>query len=476
MLRSLATLQTRPLVQNLIAGTVLFGTVGIYVAIANLGAGAGKPNSLTMNYITSSTLYGIFAISGFFAGSIINRFGPKYAVMLGASGYPLYVTGLLLFDEYDILVLPILGAVALGFSAGQLWAGVNYIAMAYADEHEKGRFYGFQAAMQAFGNLVAACLVLGINISNVSSGGVPLSVYLTFIGIMCGATALTWFLIKPEDVRRKDGTALAIYKHESLIKEVVSVCKLVFDWKAMALAPALFVTEFVLILQPGISAVYFDLRTRCLVAVISGVVSTIGAFSMGMLLDWPRLSRPTRARVGFCVLASIIVSIYSGEGGWLYNDLPQDEPEDNPAYDWTSSHFAGFFVLDVLFSTVGAMSPVYVAWLLASLTNDPRKSGQYAGLIRSVMAAGTAVAFGIAAGGTSDRHQWIVHTVLQFAALVPQAVVAFTQITETNYGKEELVIIPESIVPEIEARQPNKALGAGDGSFAEKVRELEPFV
>lgn len=57
---------------------------------------------------------------------------------IGAFGYPLYVTGLLLFDRYDILALPVLGGVALGFGAAQLWAGVNYIALAYADENEKG--------------------------------------------------------------------------------------------------------------------------------------------------------------------------------------------------------------------------------------------------------------------------------------------------------------------------------------------------
>jgi len=76
--------RNRPLLQNFLAGSILFGTVGIYVAIANLGAGAGKANSLEMNYIVSSTTYGIFAVSGFFAGSIINRFGPRYAVMVGS--------------------------------------------------------------------------------------------------------------------------------------------------------------------------------------------------------------------------------------------------------------------------------------------------------------------------------------------------------------------------------------------------------
>lgn len=120
--------------------------------------------------------------------------------------------------------------------------------------------------------------MLGINVNDVSSDGVPLSVYLSFIGIMCCAVAVTFVLVSPEDVRRKDGSALAIFKHESLFQEVKNVSKLVFDWKAMSLTPALFVTEFVLILQPGMSASYFNLRTRSLVGVIAALTSTIGAF------------------------------------------------------------------------------------------------------------------------------------------------------------------------------------------------------
>jgi hypothetical protein len=56
------------------------GTVGIYVAITALGAGAGKADSTQMNYITSSTLYGVFAVTGFLGGSVVNRFGPKWCV------------------------------------------------------------------------------------------------------------------------------------------------------------------------------------------------------------------------------------------------------------------------------------------------------------------------------------------------------------------------------------------------------------
>lgn len=145
----------------------------------------------------------------------------------------------------------------MGLCAGQLWAGVNYVALAYADESSKGRFYATQAAMKASGNLIASALVLGINAHNMTSAGVPLSVYLTFICIMLAAMCVALLLVKPENVRRSDGTAIAIFQRESFLGELKEVSKLVFDFKAMLLVPCLAVAEFQLILQPSISGKFY---------------------------------------------------------------------------------------------------------------------------------------------------------------------------------------------------------------------------
>lgn len=77
--------RTLPAVQNFIASLVLLGTGGIYIAITALGAGGGKADSTQMNYIVSSTLYGTFAVTGFFGGSAINKFGPKWSVFVSRS-------------------------------------------------------------------------------------------------------------------------------------------------------------------------------------------------------------------------------------------------------------------------------------------------------------------------------------------------------------------------------------------------------
>lgn len=70
---------------------------------------------------------------------------------------------------------------------------------------------------------------------------------------MLVAMCLSLLLCKPEDVRRADGEAIAIFQSRSFKEELVDVSRLVFDYKAMLLVPGLFVGEFLLILQPTIS-------------------------------------------------------------------------------------------------------------------------------------------------------------------------------------------------------------------------------
>ncbi|KAH8646240.1 hypothetical protein BX600DRAFT_519078 [Xylariales sp. PMI_506] len=447
-----------PETQNFIAALVLFGTVGIYVAITALGAGGGRANSTEMSYIVSSVNYGVFAVTGFLGGSVINKFGPKWSIFIGAFGYPFYVSGLWYYDHKGLLAYPVVGGAVIGLCAAQLWAGVNYIAFAYADENHKGTFYATQASMKAAGNVVASALVLGIDIHDTSSEGVPTAVYATFLCIMLLSMAVALLLVKPEDVRRKDGTALAVFDRQGFLDEVRAVAGCVFDLKAMLLVPCLLVADFQLILQPGISAKFFDLRARSLLTFISAVVEVIATYGFGLILDNHSWSRPKRARIGILLMSLLIIGIYSGEAGWLFAVIPPDEPESKPAYDWTSSSFPGFFVIFVIFNTLGAVAPVYLSWLLSSLTNDPKKSGAYAGLLRSVMAAGVAIGFGIAAAGVSSRVQFIIQITCQFLAIGPQAWVAFRYVTDTNYGKEEMVIVPKAIAETIEVYPDSKAL------------------
>lgn len=50
-----------------------------------LGAGGGKASSAEVSTATYTTLYAVFALSGFFGGSIMNTIGPKWTMTVISS-------------------------------------------------------------------------------------------------------------------------------------------------------------------------------------------------------------------------------------------------------------------------------------------------------------------------------------------------------------------------------------------------------
>ncbi len=137
----------------------------------------------------------------------------------------------------------------------------NYIAFAYGAEHQKGRFYAVQAVLDTIGSIIAAAVVFGITHDNSDPDGVPQSVYATFFCLMCMAIVSGWFLCKPEDVRRKDGNSLAIFKHEPFWDEVKGCLSVFKELKSWLLLPALLCAENPLVLQPTISGMLFHQYT-----------------------------------------------------------------------------------------------------------------------------------------------------------------------------------------------------------------------
>jgi hypothetical protein len=56
-----------------------------------LGAGGGKPSSIFMADISNGVLFSVFTVTAMAGGTIINAFGPRWTMMFGVTGYPIYV-------------------------------------------------------------------------------------------------------------------------------------------------------------------------------------------------------------------------------------------------------------------------------------------------------------------------------------------------------------------------------------------------
>jgi hypothetical protein len=87
---------------------------------------------------------------------------------------------------------------------------------------------------------------------------------------------------------------------------------------------------------------------------------------------------------------------------------------------------------------------------MGALSNDPAKLGRYASLIPALQAAGITVAFGIDAVKPAYWKEITVWLTLFAAAFVCLYYLAAFHITETNYFKEDAVIVPLDVVEKME--------------------------
>jgi hypothetical protein len=62
--------------------------------VLGLGAGGSHPSEIPIIDKVNVVSGTLITLSGFFGGCVNNQLGPRYTLMIGASGYPIYVGSL----------------------------------------------------------------------------------------------------------------------------------------------------------------------------------------------------------------------------------------------------------------------------------------------------------------------------------------------------------------------------------------------
>ncbi|RDL30017.1 uncharacterized protein BP5553_10644 [Venustampulla echinocandica] len=228
-----------------------------------------------MANISNSALYGVFTFSALFAGTLLNVLGPRLTMMLGITGYPLYIGAMWYFDLYGNLGYPVFAGAYLGLTGGCLWTTAAYVSNAYAEEKDKGFWRAIQWQMNVWGQVInqvtqgnntdaiGASVALGVS-WNASSASVPHAVYIIFIVIQCTSVALALLLLPAEKIRRADGTALAVFKPISVWESLRISASLFYDWRILLMIPTFFAGEMFFPFQSSMNAYAFNLRTQTL--------------------------------------------------------------------------------------------------------------------------------------------------------------------------------------------------------------------
>ena len=127
-----------PTVQLLMVSFVCFMCPGMFNALGGLGGGGQL--KLDAQRYSNLTLYGVFAVVGFFAGTVANRLGLRMTFAFGGLGYCVYAASFLCYNHTENLGFVVFAGAFLGLCAGLLWTAQGAVMMAYPPEDRKGRY------------------------------------------------------------------------------------------------------------------------------------------------------------------------------------------------------------------------------------------------------------------------------------------------------------------------------------------------
>ncbi|KAG0468094.1 hypothetical protein HPP92_017422 [Vanilla planifolia] len=152
-------------------------------------------------------LYISFTLFSVVASIVVRKLGSKTALVLGTTGYLLFIASNLKPSWYTMIP----ASVYLGFTASIIWVGQGTYLASAARSHAKdqhlhegtiignfnGEFWGFFASTQVIGNLISLLLL-----KDGREGGAPTGtgiLFTVFLGCMLLGTILMCFLSKRDD-------------------------------------------------------------------------------------------------------------------------------------------------------------------------------------------------------------------------------------------------------------------------------------
>lgn len=356
-----------PEFQIVLVAFVCFMCPGMFNAVNGLGAGGvADPHDINR---ANSGLYGTFAIIGFFGGSICNTIGLRPTLMFGGIGYFLYVIALLVYKHSQNAGFLIFSGVFLGLTAGCLWTAQGAMMMAYPLEHQKGRFVAVFWVIFNLGAVIGALVSLGQNVHNANSGTVNDGTYIGFIVLMFVGFLLTLTLCNPHFVERKDGSRVILMKNPTWKSELLGLLEtLQTDWYIVLMFPFFIASNWFYTYHfQDVNLPKFNVRTRNLNNVLYWMMQMIGAILFGYFLDYDKISRSMRAKIGMGALFVLTMAIWGGgyafQEGYTRASTNVEITPDYVPLDWTDgSAYIGPMFLYMFYGFYDAVFQTTAYW------------------------------------------------------------------------------------------------------------------
>ncbi|KZW00733.1 MFS general substrate transporter [Exidia glandulosa HHB12029] len=472
--RGIVGMYRHPYAQVVMLGFVCFMGPGLFNALNGLGGGGQLDSQTSAN--ANTAVYSAFAFFAFFAGTINNKLGSRLTLTLGSLGYSLYISSYLVFNMFPSAgAFVIVSGCVLGLCAGLLWTAQGSLMLSYCTEDQKGTFIGLFWAIFNLGGVVGAGIAAAINHKN-QTNSVGDGTYIGFLVLTAIGTFIPLFMTDPHKMVRSDGSRVqthsrAVVRHPSWKIEFYSLwVALVTDPMILLLFPMFFASNYFYTWQfNDYNGALFNIRTRSINDVVYWFSQIIGSISIGILLDTRKLSRRTRAFVGWGILLSLVLVVHA----WAYvyqRGYVRTETEDK--MDFTDPGYAAHLWLYIFCALMDAMWQTTAYWMMGAMSNDPAKLAHFTGFYKSIQSAGGAIGWRIDAMKVPYMNIFLSTWALLVGGLVFALPMLYLRVKNTtDYEDEALVRMDDSgnLRP---ASQYEPSYPMSDQSKLDKLREL----
>lgn len=305
----------------------------------------------------------------------------------------------------------------------------------YVPESQKGRAIAVFWIIFNLGGSVGSFVSLGLNYHS-TAGTVSDSTYIAIITIMAFGWILGIFICSPRAVRMPQ-LETEIEKHT--LKNTVKIWgTTILNWRVACMLPLFFCANvFYSYQQNSVNGKSFTLRTRSLNGALYWFAQIFGGLFIGLILDFPRVSRPNRARIGWTILFITGMVIWGGgfafqkwENSRLSKGLKQDIDFDNPEI------FVGPMFLYIFYGMYDALWQGFCYWIIGATSNSTAVAAVLVGAYKTFQATGGAMAWRVNALGKPALTQLYMNWGLSMGALLIALPMVWT-VSETCVVVEE---------------------------------------
>ncbi|ODV97549.1 hypothetical protein PACTADRAFT_83019 [Pachysolen tannophilus NRRL Y-2460] len=428
--------------QILMVSFVCFLTPGMYNALSGIGGAGLSDVSLADN--ANVALYSTFATFGFFSGVICNTIGARACLAFGGLGYALYSASLLCYYHTANQGFVIFAGAILGVCAAMLWSAQAQIIMSYPAENAKGRGIMTFWVIFNLGAVIGSIIPLADNINNKGSS-VNDGTYIAFLVLMIFGSCLGACLLPIGKVWKADGTRVIYQKNPSIKTEFYELYKVLrTEPKIIMLFPMFFASNWYNTYQQSdFNAGRFNVRTRSLNSLLYWFMQMFGSMFITLILDYSKLQRKTRAKIGWCIITVLTFVIWGG--GLAFQLKFTRATAADMIIDFTDKSYGGPCFLFMLYGAFDAVWQSYLYWVMGSLSNNARKLTVYNGFYKGIQSAGAAIIWRIDAMEKPYINIFASSWALLGASLLIAAPLIFRDITNHTEIEKDLADSDETI-------------------------------